>query len=399
MNAKPNPLMVFVATGVRRLYIPFKIRIRQWGSLPYPRGPVVLITNHQHVDEGETVFARAFLRHPNVPIVAVNSRRTFEDGFFAARLPWTKSFTRKLNLSGLWLRLSLLPIENHLYSRPLASFAAEIRAAHGDLALDDFLSAEAIAELALSGHRISDLWTAAGFTRGQAWVKLGSLRQPYRREATANFRAVMERDIATVVERVRAGATFYVTPEGDFSHDGTMHPLRNGLTNAVLPFAEPWLCAIAYDPFRGRRLSMLYRILRPAQVDDLEASLASARPVVASALLATFLCSCEEPFAAADARAHVRAQLATLPEGVFADPELRRAPDTLVDEALANLVARGTLAAEGPRYRLTEARTDPRFPHVSDMLAYQRNMLAETLAAAAKLRTRQGARREQAQAE
>jgi hypothetical protein len=379
------PLLLFT-TGVRRLYIPFKIRIRQWGALPYPRGPAVLITNHQHVDEGETVFARTIWRNPSVPIVAVNSRRTFETGFFAARLPWTSAFTRKLNLSGLWLRLSLLPIENHLYSRPLTSFAEEIRAAHGDLPLDAFLSAEAIAELGLAGRRISDLWTAKDFTRGQGWVKLSSLLQPYRREALANFRAVTERDIATVVERVRAGATFYVTPEGDFSRDGTLHPLRNGLTNAVLPFAEAWLCAIAYDPFRGRRLSMLYRIVRPARLDDLEASLASARPVVTTALLATFLCRTAAAFAAADARADVRAQLAALPDGVFVDPELRRAPDAAVDEALANLVARGTLAADGPRYRLTAVRTDPRFPHVDDMLAYQRNMLAETLAAAEKLR-------------
>ena len=383
---KPNVPLLILTTGVRRLYIPFKIRIRQWGALPYPRGPVVLITNHQHVDEGETVFARTFLRHPNVPIVAVNSRRTFETGFFAARLPWTKSFTRNLNLSRLWLSLSLLPIENHLYSRPLASFAGEIRAAHGDLPLEEFLEAGTLAELDLAGRRTSDLWTAADFTRGQAWVKLGSLRHPYRREATANFRRVMEADIATVVERVRAGATFYVTPEGDFSHDGTLHPLRNGLTSAVLPYADPWLCAIGYDPFRGTRLSMLYRIVRPARLDDLDASLAAARPVVTSALLATFLSQSDAAFAAADARNDVRAQIAALPENVFADPELRRAPDAAVDEALANLVARGTLAAEGPLYRLTGRRADVRFPHVTDMVAYQRNMLAETLAAAAKLR-------------
>jgi hypothetical protein len=378
------PLLLFT-TGVRRLYIPLRIRVRQWGALPYPRGPVVLITNHQHVDEGETVFARTIWRHPRVPIVAVNSRRTFETGFFASRLPWTKAFTRKLNLSGLWLSLSLLPIENHLYSRPLASFAEEIRAAHGDLPLDAFLGADTIAELGLHGRRISDLWTARDFTRGQAWVKLRSLLQPYQREATANFRAVTTRDIAAVVERVRAGATFYVTPEGDFSRDGTLHPLRNGLTNAVLPYADPWLCAIAYDPFRGRRLSMLYRIVRPARLDDLDASLAAARPVVTSALLATFLGRSDGAFAAADARDDVRAQLAALPRGVFADPELLQAPDAAVDEALANLVARGTLAADGPRYRLTGVRADPRFPHVDDMTAYQRNMLAETLAAAEKL--------------
>jgi hypothetical protein len=374
--------MLFLTIVPRRLYIPFKIRIRQWGVLPHPRGPTVLITNHQHVDEGETVFARTFLRDPGVPIVAVNSRRTFETGFFAARLPWTAPFTRRLNLSGLWLRLSLLPIENHLYSRPLISFAEEVRAKHGDVPLEAILPDDVLAPLGLNGRTVADLWTPALFARGQTWVKLANLRQPYRREALEHFRAVTEGDIAAVVERVRTGATFYVTPEGDFSHDGRLRPMRNGVTDAVAPYAQAWLCAIAYDPFRGRRLSMLYRIVRPANSENLGPSLAAARPVTASALLATFLCAAPGPFAAADAQSAVRAQLAGLPPGAFVDPEVRRAPDAAVAEALANLVARGTLAADGACYRLTDARGDARFPHVADMVTYQRNMLEETLAAA-----------------
>jgi hypothetical protein len=381
---KPNLVMVYVATRARQIYVPFKIRVRQWGALPAPRGPTVLITNHQHVDEGEIVFSRTFLRNPRIPIVAVNSRRTFETGFFAARLPWTAPFTRHLNPSGLWLRMCLLPIENHLYSRPLTSFAEEIRVKHGNLPLEAILSDDALAAVDLAGRRLADLWTPQWFARGQAWVKLASLRLPYRREALENFRETMRRDIDAVIERVQAGATFYVTPEGDFSRDGTMHPMRNGLTDAVLPHADPWLCAIAYDPFRGRRLSMLYRIL-PLTGDDIGTALGAARPVTTSALLARFLCAHDDAFAAADAKAAVRAGLAALPRNVFVDPELARAPDACVTEALTKLVARGTLAAEGVRYRLTPQRTDPRFPHVADIVTYQRNMLAETIAAAEKL--------------
>ena len=103
-------------------------------------------------------------------------------------------------------------------------------------------------------------------------------------------------------------------------------------------------------------------------------------------MLATFLSRSDAPFAAADARDDVRAQLGALPETAFVDPEVRRAPDAAVDEALMRLVARGTLAAEGVRYRLTAARSDPRFPHVADMVGYQRNMLDETIAAATALR-------------
>ena len=241
-------------------------------------------------------------------------------------------------------------------------------------------------KLDLSGRRLADLWTPAYFARAQATVKLANLKQPYRREALENFRATMTADIAAVVERVREGATFYVTPEGDFSHDGRMRPMRNGLTEAVLPVADPWLCAIAYDPFRGRRLSMLYRIVPPADRDDLGTSLAAARAVTTSALLATFLCRRRCPFDAAAAQQSVRAQLAALPANVFVDPELRRDPDAVSTEALAVLVR--TAASSRPTARATgspKRAPMPAFPHVADMVAFQRNMLEETLGAAATL--------------
>ncbi len=382
---KTNPVIQFAATAARRIYLPSKIRIRQWGTLPAPRGPTVLVTNHQHVDEGEIIFARTFLRHPHIPMIAVNSRRTFETGFFAARLPWTAPLTRRLNPSGLWFRCGLLPIENHLHSRALISLAEEVRAKHGDLPLAAILPDDVLEKLDLGGRKLAELWTPPFFDRAQAVVKLASLKQPFRREALENFRATMTADIAAVVERVREGATFYVTPEGDFSRDGRMRPMRNGLTDAVLPVADPWLCAIAYDPFRGRRLSMLYRIVPPADRNDLGTSLAAARAVTASALIATYLCGAGAPFAAAAARQAVRAQLAGLPAAAFVDPELRRDPDGAVSEALTVLVRLGILAAEGTRYRLTATRDDARFPHVADMVTFQRNMLEETLAAAARL--------------
>jgi len=89
---------------------------------------------------------------------------------------------------------------------------------------------------------------------------------------------------------------------------------------------------------------------------------------------------------AAGAQRAVRVQLDALPRNLFVDPELRRAPDAVVSEALAVLSRRGTLARDGPLYRLTSERGDRRFPHVADMLTYQRNMLEETLEAAARLR-------------
>jgi hypothetical protein len=264
--------------------------------------------------------------------------------------------------------------------------AEELRSAHGDLPLEAILPGEALEPLGFKGRVLGDLWKPANFVRAHAWVKVAKLKQPYRREVLENLRAVTERDIAAIVERVRTdAATFYITPEGDFSRDGRLHPMRPGIVEALSPFADLWLCAIAYDPFRGRRLSMLYRVVRYAGAADIGTSLAGARPITTSALLAAFLLEGSEIFAVGDAVRGVRERLDSLPGNVFVDPELRHAPDVLVRNALTTLRKRGTLAAHDGRYHLTAHRTDARFPHVADMIAYQRNMLDETLASAERL--------------
>jgi hypothetical protein len=313
-----------------------------------------------------------------------NSRRTFETGFIAARLPWSARFTRRVNLSGLWAAYGVFPIENHLFSRPLISLAEELRAAHGDLSLDAILPAEAIARLRLEGRSLSDLWKLENFMRAQEWVKVSHLKQPYRREAIENLRTVTQRDLDAIVECVRSGATFYVTPEGDFSSDGRMHPVRGGIVDALAPFADLWLCAVAYDPFQEGRLPMLYRVLPYARVAELGVSLAAARPITTSALLGAYLLGAPECFAAEDAVREVRARLDSLPDNVFVDPELRQTPDVKVGSALAALAKRGTLSGDPAGYRLTASRSDPRFLHVPDMVLFQRNMLDETLASAAR---------------
>src|SRR5580700_10620855 len=247
------------------------------------------------------------------------------------------------------------------------------------------LPPETLEPLGLEGRVLSDLWSLTDFIRAQEPIKLAHLKQPYRREALENLRATAASDIAAIVERVRAGATFYITPEGDFSRDGRMHPMRGGIVEALAPFADLWLCAIAYDPFRGRRLSMLYRVLRYGGAGDIGTSLAGARPITTSALLAAFLLGGPETFAAQEAVRAVRERLDSLPGNVFVDPELRHAPEGAVVDALETLRRRGTLAVENERYRVTAYRSDLRFPHVADMIEFQRNMLDETLASARRL--------------
>lgn len=129
---------------------------------------------------------------------------------------------------------------------------------------------------------------------------------------------------------------------------------------------------------------MLYRVVR-FEGDDVGTSLAAARPITTSALLAAFLLNGSETFTIEDAVRAARERLGSLPGNVFVDPELRRSPDAAITGAVATLRKRGTLTAEGERHRLTGFRTDARFPHVADMIAFQRNMLEETLASAQQL--------------
>lgn len=383
---KQSWALLAVTYLVRHPYIALAIRIRQWGHLPAKRGPTVLITNHQFMDEGEIITGRTFLRHPWKPLLMCNSRRTFETGFIAARLPWSMRFTRRLNLSGLWARYGVLPIENHLFSRPLISVAEELRAAHGDLPLATILPAEEVTRLRLEGRSLSDLWKLENFMLAQEWVKITRLNQPYRREVVENLRAVTKSDVAAIVECVRGGATFYVTPEGDFSADGRMHSMRGGIVDALAPFADLWFCAVAYDPLQGGRLPMLFRVVRYDGAAEIGASLAAARPITTSALLGTFLYDRTESFTIEDATSAVCAQLDALPSNVFVDPELRKKPRALVHKALKAMRKRGTLIGDDGGYSLTAERRDPRFPHVADMVAFQRNMLEETLASAEALR-------------
>lgn len=373
---------------VRQPWLATRVRVRQWGRLARRRGPTLVIANHQHEDEAEILIERIFVQGPFRAALTASTRRMYEPGFFAERMPWSARLTRTLNAAPLFLALGMLPIENELGSRPLGVLAREVAARHGDLALDAVFRAPALAPLAGRARRLSELAQPALATLAATRTKLAHLHEPYRAEALAALRAGVEADVARIAEAVRAGATFFVTPEGFYSGDGRMRPLR-GIVERLTPLADVRLAAIAFDPFRGRRLSLLYRIVAPADPERLGDSLAAARPITTSALLAEWLAARgEASFRPADAvEAVARAQRA-LPRGTFTDPELTVAPERCVAEALAVLRGRGTLADAGNALRLTARRGDRRFPLTHDMVAYQATFLGETRAAAQRLAER-----------
>ncbi len=367
-------------------YRSLRLRVRQWGRLPFRRGPTILIANHQQEDESEVVVLRAFIAEPwKAPIFTASSRRMFETGFLATRLPWTAPLTRKLNLGPFFRTIGLNPLENQLSSRPLASLALEVRRTHGDLALETVFRADVLATLDPDARRLSDLEAPARFGAGQHITKLSALNDPYRREAMRALRDGVESDIAHIVDLVRRGATFYVTPEGFYSTDGRMQPLK-GIVEKLVGLGEVWFAAIAFDPFRGKRLSLLYRVVRPLEPADLATSLAAARPVTTSALVAAALDRLPAGFSVAQLASTVSALRDALPALLFVDPEFDADRIARVGEALRTLVAHRAVVAAGAGFTRGDAYRDARF-EAPDMISFQANFFAETVAAAERLTT------------
>jgi MFS family permease len=377
-------LTLWIVSATRLPWLALKIRIRQFGRLPFFRGPTVLIANHQHEDESELIALRSLVQgNWRSSTLTASTRRMYEPGFFASRLPAFSHLMRTVNAGPFFRLLGMLPLENELSSRPLRSLALTLVQKHGDLPLDDVFRADARATLPAGAQHLSDFLSKRFFLESDQRMKLSLVLEPYRRELLVALREGVDHDVADIVDIVRRGATFYVTPEGFYSTDGRMRPLR-GIVEHLVPVADVWFAAIAYDPFRGRRLSMLYRVMRPDDTRNVDVALAAARPVTTSALLGARMLAIDLPFTAQEARDGVTRARDALPAAAFVDPELRDV-ERVVDDALGNLVRRGTLRRDGALHHLTNERRDPRFPLVDDMVTFQSNFLAGTLAALQRL--------------
>ncbi|TAM58918.1 MFS transporter [bacterium] len=362
-------------------YVHAAYRVRGWGRLPFARGATLVIANHQHDLDTMAVVLRLTLDGPwRHPVFAAASRRLFEPGFMALRIRWLERLLRRLDSTTLFGLLGMLPIENQLYARPLASMALGVRLRHGDVALGSVFRAGALALLPAAAHRLRDLERPALFYAVRASVQLSQLRQPYRGEMLAELRAQVESDLERLAEVLRRGGTLFLTPEGRHTLDGSLSRLRGALRR-LAPLGDVRIAAISYDPLLGRRLSLLYRVIAPADRGNLEASLAVARPVTVSQLLSDWLAERVQPFTPQEAVDAVAERLRALPALLFVDPVLRARPMAVVRAALATMRRLGMLRATGGRLRLV-VRSHPKFPGVDDVVAFQARFFRETLAGA-----------------
>ena len=368
-------------------------RIRGWGRLPRRRGATLVLVNHQHPLDTHASLAYLALGGPiDRPVYAVSGRRLFERGFMGHELPWLEAPLRRFDQAGLFRALGVLPIENQLRTRAIASFAHTIVDLHGDVPIARvFAPAALIALAAIDPHvrtkTLSHLFTPSIFRPAlDLEIPLEWLEQPYRNEVLAHMREQLDADFMRIEDVLRESGTLWLTPEGRYSTSGRIDRFRMALPR-LTPLADAiYTFGISYDVFAGPRLAQIFNLIPAIDRGDLPASLKAARPVTVSQLLADWLTRENvRSFQTEDASHAVRQRLSALPPRAFVEPELRAAPAKITTGALRHLQRLSFLNVCANGWELGRERVHPHFPKVADMLAFQAIMFGETLEALHKL--------------
>jgi MFS family permease len=373
----------FAAITTNYIWVRTAYRVRHWGKIPRHRGPTLIVANHLHDLESMTIVGTTVVhsgpwRHP---LYTACSRRMYEPGFLALRLPWLRFALRRVNTGPLFLLLGMLPLEHQLSSREVSALAWSVQRVHGPLRLGDVFD-ERVAAQFPPGAKTSDLLRPELFAKARAIVKITALHEPYRREILDETRRLIESDLTRMEDVLRRGSTFFLAPEGRYSTDGRIGPMR-GAIDRLAPLATIYLVGVSYDPFVANRLSLLFRVVCLLDRQHLVQTLAAIRPVVTSQLLASWLETHGATFSEEEACVAVEERLRALPPGLFIDPELRAGPRVLVRAALPLMLRWKILEATGGGYRLAAVRRHPQFPLVDDIVAFNARFLEETLANAA----------------
>jgi hypothetical protein len=374
-------------------YVRCAYRIRGWGTLPRYDSPALIISNHQIDLDLMGVISEMGVRGGwKAPLFAAAAKLLHEPGFLALRVPWFAPLCRSANAGWLFGGMGLLPIENQIRTRSLARWAYAVQRLHGVLPLEEVFMPATLERYALAGLRTRDLFGARHFALAQQPARLSDLQPQHRREQFEITARGIEEDLARIERYVRKGATFYVTPEGEYSHDGAMLPFR-GIWARLRGLAKNiYLAGISYDPFAPGRLSQLYRVVELQDRENVVSEIKAARPVTTSALLSAWLMRAPRQFSIEDAIGGTTSVFAELPSSLFVDPEFVCDRALHIERAIGNMERTGLLGRGRTRYMLNATRRHPAFPNVEDIVAFQASFLAESIEGAAALGLRTEAR-------
>lgn len=394
-------LRLFILAGLS-IFVRSRHRVRVWGSVPDRGMATLILANHQHDLDGLVVPALLNTNRPRLhPVYCVASQRLFEPGFFSVRLSGRfRAYLRRLNLGWMFTGMGVLPLENQPLSRPDASLGYEIQSVFGNLRLEDIFTNEALSRYRLRrGAHLRALWSRANAQTALKEGTLRNLKPKFRSFIRERERFVIEHQTNDLVALLARGETLFLLPEGRYSRDGHMAPLRDSL-GWLLPFtSRVYLFAVSYDLFRSQRPDFLARIVpfehraqKAASISPAVASaLQAARPVTFTQLFSHWVTGrrtasdwgAGKPFTAKEVHGAISQLLKQLPKSVFVDPDLRHELHTVVRSALSNLKRLGLVRAEHGVFWLREPFTSAHFPGVKDVMEYHASMLQETITAAA----------------
>jgi hypothetical protein len=278
-------------------YVSAAYRIRGWGDFPAFDEPALIVSNHQIDLDLMAIISRIALAGGwNAPFFAAAAKLMHEPGFLGCRVPWLRSVLHDVSFSPLFHALGFLPIENQLRTRSLARWTFAVERRHGVTPLERIFCPSTIERHALNGLSSEDLFTRRYCEFAQrTTASISEVLQPHRDEQLRDTREGVRDDLARLESALRAGASVYVTPEGNYTRDGAMLRFR-GIWERLAPHAKSiYIAAISYDPFVGRRLSQLYRFVRLRKRNDVISELRAARPVTVSAMLSAWLCAAKAP--------------------------------------------------------------------------------------------------------
>lgn len=362
-------------------YLRIAYRIRSWGRLPSDRGPSLVIANHQIDLDLMAMIASFVLRGGwRTPVLCACAKLMYEPGFMAVRIPWLWRVFKNVNLGWLFEGMGLLPLENELQSRSIGRWAWGAQRRHGVLPLAEVFKPAVLESTGFAGIDTDDLFTSQYFKKAQeTYVRLSDLVVAYRKEAFDEMKTGVEQDLQRIENALRRGATFLVTPEGEYTTTGLMLPFR-GIWDRLLPVVEDvYVAGISYDPFVGKRLAQYYRLVLASSKATALDELKAARPVTVSALISEWLVSRSGSFTEDEAAASIAARVASLPRALFIEPRLARNPRGMAVCAVRRMSQLGILDRSGERYALGSKRTHPQFPGVEDVVTFQARFFGETL--------------------